>query len=61
MLATNTFISIAAGFEGSECQTDINECLSNPCQNNGDCTDGVNGYQCGCVDGFTGKYLSTQH
>ena len=51
-------ISLAAGYEGSHCETEVNECLSNPCQNNGYCTDAVNGYQCGCLDGFKGKYAS---
>ena len=35
-------------------KTNINECASNPCQNGGVCTDGVNGYTCGCVAGYTG-------
>ena len=26
----------------------INECGSNPCQNGGTCSDGVNGYTCSC-------------
>ena len=39
--------------------TDINECDSNPCQNGGTCTDGVNGYTCGCADGYTGTHCET--
>ena len=27
-----------AGFSGSRCETNINECSPNPCQNGGDCT-----------------------
>lgn len=34
--------------------TDINDCLSGPCQNNGICTDLVNDYRCDCVAGFDG-------
>ena len=34
--------------------TDIDECDSNPCQNNGTCNDEVNGYTCTCAAGFTG-------
>ena len=34
----------------------IDECLSNPCQNGGSCSDGVNGYTCFCVDGYRGDH-----
>lgn len=34
--------------------TDIDDCLPNPCQNNGTCTDFVNEFQCTCVAGFNG-------
>ena len=45
--------------------TDINECNSHPCQNNGTCLDQINGSLCSCVKGFVGdsceigKYLVT--
>ena len=28
----------ADGYEGRDCEDDINECDSNPCQNGGSCT-----------------------
>lgn len=34
---------------------DINECASNPCQNGGNCTDGIAKYTCTCANGFTGN------
>ena len=34
--------------------SDIDECSSNPCQNGGTCTDGVNSYSCACVAGTSG-------
>ena len=34
--------------------SDINDCASNPCQNQGTCIDGVNSYQCICADGWEG-------
>ena len=34
--------------------SDINECDSNPCLNDGTCVDQVNGYVCNCRDGYTG-------
>ena len=36
--------------------SDIDECDSNPCENGGTCEDIVNGYQCQCVDGYTGTH-----
>ena len=30
--------SCAPGYEGTNCQSEINECLPNPCQNQGTCT-----------------------
>ena len=35
--------------------TDIAECVSNPCLNQGTCEDLVNGYICHCVAGYTGS------
>ncbi len=34
--------------------TEIDECLSNPCQNDGSCNDEINGYSCTCQEGFEG-------
>ena len=34
---------------------DIDECASNPCQNNATCVDKVNAYQCRCLDGYVGR------
>lgn len=43
------------GYTGHLCETDINECESNPCLNDGICTDLVGGYSCNCADtGFEG-------
>ena len=38
------------GFTGDQCFTDINECESLPCLNNGNCIDGVNTYECECLE-----------
>jgi len=38
-----------------EMKKGINECHTNPCQNQGTCTDVPSGYTCTCVPGFTGK------
>ena len=42
---------------GLFCETDINECLSNPCQNGAHCTQGptiLDYYKCQCEPGFYG-------
>jgi len=33
----------------------LNECLSNPCQNGGQCRDQVGTYKCQCAPGFLGR------
>ena len=33
---------------------DINDCSSNPCQNGGQCQDGVASFKCKCRTGFQG-------
>ena len=44
-----------AGYTGAVCETEINECDSQPCQNNSTCTDVFNGFSCACVPGTTGQ------
>ena len=39
--------------------SDINDCASSPCQNNGTCHDMVNDFNCSCVAGFTDKMCQT--
>ena len=40
--------------QGSLCETEVNECDSNPCSNGGTCVDHFDGYTCQCVTGFRG-------
>ncbi|MDI1480152.1 hypothetical protein [Polyangium sp. y55x31] len=47
-----------AGFTGTNCQINIDECENNPCLH-GSCTDGVNSYTCACDPGWTGKDCDT--
>jgi len=44
----------AAGFFGTNCGTNIDECATKPCQNGGICTDAVASYTCKCADGYAG-------
>lgn len=34
--------------------SDVDECATNPCENNGVCVDTINGFMCQCPDGFSG-------
>uniref|UniRef100_A0A8C3XC95 Neurogenic locus notch homolog protein 1 n=1 Tax=Catagonus wagneri TaxID=51154 RepID=A0A8C3XC95_9CETA len=44
----------AAPSPGPNCQTNINECASSPCLNQGTCIDDVAGYKCNCLLPYTG-------
>ncbi|WAQ94324.1 NOTCH-like protein [Mya arenaria] len=46
------------GFTGTNCQININECLSNKCAEYATCVDGINNYTCICPPGFTGPYCT---
>ena len=41
-------------FTGEFCQTEVDECDPDPCQNGATCTDQFNAYECACVLGYTG-------
>ena len=42
----------APGYDGSYCETEIDECASAPCKNGATCYDYVGRYSCKCPDGF---------
>ena len=44
---------------GVNCETDIDECASDPCQNNATCIDKINEFTCICQAGFTGRQCQT--
>ncbi|XP_072167955.1 uncharacterized protein [Diadema setosum] len=42
------------GYTGTDCETEIDECGSSPCQNGGTCNEMVNRFTCTCAPGYTG-------
>jgi len=40
------------------CETNINECASSPCANNGTCIDLINGYECNCTADYINSNCS---
>ncbi|XP_066533870.1 protocadherin Fat 4 [Hoplias malabaricus] len=46
--------SCPAGFTGTRCESDIDECLENPCENGGTCYNNPGGFLCHCTEGFSG-------
>ncbi|XP_068222449.1 protein crumbs isoform X2 [Palaemon carinicauda] len=46
--------SCPLGFEGDQCQVNIDECIGNMCTNGATCVDGINQYTCSCMPGYTG-------
>ena len=48
-----------AGFTGTHCELNINECQSNPCKNQATCVDELNSYNCKCQPGFSGSRCET--
>ena len=48
---TDYVCTCASGFTGHDCEVNINECESLPCQNGALCVDEDNGFQCYCLPG----------
>ena len=42
-------------WEGDDCSEDVDECLSDPCLNDGDCSNEEGFFLCICGDGYTGE------
>ena len=38
-------------YDGDLCEINVDDCIDNPCLNNGSCVDGVNSYTCVCSPG----------
>uniref|UniRef100_A0A8C4D9G2 Cubilin n=1 Tax=Dicentrarchus labrax TaxID=13489 RepID=A0A8C4D9G2_DICLA len=48
-----------SGWQGVNCDQNLNECLSNPCQNGGTCNDGIDGFTCTCTAQWTGQFCQS--
>lgn len=44
----------ADGFEGENCEVNVDDCEDNDCENNSTCVDGINNYTCLCPPEYTG-------
>jgi hypothetical protein len=47
------------GNAANGCEVNIDDCIPNPCQNGGTCTDGVNSYTCACRSSYRGTRCET--
>ena len=45
----------APGFSGPTCQTNVNDCDPNPCENGGTCQDEINSFTCLCATNSIGR------
>ena len=52
---------VGIGCSDSVYVSDVDECASNPCQNNGTCNDAINQFQCSCLAGFTDDMCQTSN
>ena len=52
----NGFIcSCDHGHNGTLCDMEVDECLSEPCLNDGSCTDNIGSFSCSCAAGYVGE------
>jgi hypothetical protein len=48
------------GYDGTNCDNNVNDCAPDPCENGGTCSDLVDDYKCDCTGtGYTGKDCTT--
>ncbi|XP_065198945.1 protein crumbs homolog 1-like [Sycon ciliatum] len=57
----NNFTCVCVpGFTGSNCEINLDECLTMPCGSAATCIDQENAFTCVCAAGFTGEYCQTE-
>lgn len=47
------------GIEGVNCETNIDECIGNPCYQ-GTCVDGIGNFTCNCSPGYEGDFCQDE-
>lgn len=47
-------MNLSPSSQGNNCEIEVNECLSQPCQNGASCSDELNSFSCLCPAGTTG-------
>ncbi len=57
---TGFYCSCFDGYTGEQCETLINNCVSQPCGNNGACISFLKSFYCKCTHGYTGDRCETQ-
>ena len=50
-IVQSLFINMINLFLGLNCETNIDDCITRPCRNNGTCIDGINTFHCQCEPG----------
>lgn len=45
---------------GLKCETEVNECIPDPCQNGGQCSDLIGQFKCNCTSGYYGDTCQFQ-
>ena len=59
MMISKTVFRCTSGFNGSQCENDVDECsIPGTCNNRGNCKNAIGGYTCSCFAGYTGKNCS---
>ena len=55
LLKTWEIFEMCNFYLGTNCETNINDCEPNPCQNSAECMDLIDDYNCQCGDDWMGK------
>ena len=56
----NFTCNCSAGYTGTECEVNIDDCVGVDCSGNGECLDGVNSFTCECSPGYTGAFCEIE-